>query len=444
MATFEDKLLTVKPFEFQKVGIEFILQHKYCILGDEQGLGKTLQAIGVMAAVRPRRTLIACPGILRGNWLKEVEKFCTRPFKAQAIYSGRDKIASDTEVLVVSYDLMKVVHHKFKPDMVIFDECQYLKNIKAVRTKLAHEAVFLAKPEYMLALSGTPITNGVHEFFSVLKLCSYCPSKSNGDELRERSMFEFAEKYTNVIVRNVPVRSRGGRSSSVQVTEYRGVKNIEALKQVLKGKYFRRLAKNQLDLPAITTKRVLLNMNSKLDEELFEAWNDWSKDREKSSHISRLKLEAAMAKAPHTSQYVQDLVEQGEKVVVFSDHVEPVKSMAEALRKKKIKVATIHGAINASERQRAVESFQGGDVQVLLCTIKTAATGITLTSAKNLVFNDLSWVPADIDQARKRIHRIGQTGRCVIHTMVMGETALLVKYLRNLSYSLTDLGSMCS
>jgi SWI/SNF-related matrix-associated actin-dependent regulator 1 of chromatin subfamily A len=99
----------------------------------------------------------------------------------------------------------------------------------------------------------------------------------------------------------------------------------------------------------------------------------------------------------------------------------------ENLNAKDIKSYCITGQVKDILRQDYIASFQNGKAKVLVATIGAASTGFTLTAARHLVFNDLPWVPADIDQARKRIHRVGQARGCVIHYMLGSPVDLYIK-----------------
>ena len=107
--------------------------------------------------------------------------------------------------------------------------------------------------------------------------------------------------------------------------------------------------------------------------------------------------------------------------MVFSDHVSPVDDLVNGLLRLKINSAAITGLVLHSLRDTHVKDFQAVKIKVLVCSIKAASVGLTLTAARNVVFNDLSWVPADLEQARKRIHRIGQEHPCMVHYISMGD-----------------------
>ena len=407
-------------YKYQKVGVYHILKHRYFLLGDEQGLGKTLQAIAVIAGTGVK-TVVVCPGSLRGNWKREIEKFTD--LKADIVWSSNHVIKKGYDVLVVSYDLFDLVQPELGFKAIILDECQYIKNVTSKRSKLIHEFVFLAKPTYCIGLSGTPITNNTAEFYSILKLLSYCPVRTNGIPLAEKSHYAFSAKFCYVEDKTFDVRKTDGTSVSVTTQDFSGVKNLSRLKKYLKGKYIRRLAKDQLDLPPLIEKGVFLDdkTHHELDAKLKVAFEDWlASGHGMGEHNTQLKIQAAMAKVPHTCELAVSLLSEGEKVVIFTDHVEPCKAILSTLQEHEVRCGVITGRTPQKQRQTLIDRFQTGPLEVLICSIRAASTGITLTAAKNLIFNDLSWVPADMEQAKKRIHRIGQTSTCVVSRMLLG------------------------
>ena len=126
-------------------------------------------------------------------------------------------------------------------------------------------------------------------------------------------------------------------------------------------------------------------------------------------------MESALLKVPYTVQFVQGIIESGQQVVVFSDHVHTTELIGAKFGKDG---ATITGKTPVQERDRIVQRFQRGEIKVLAATTGTMSAGWTLTSAAHAVFNDLPWVPGDFLQAIKRIHRIGQKSKCFIYNIV--------------------------
>lgn len=374
-------------YEFQEKWVNYATNHHYCVNGDQMGLGKTIQAIA-LAEQQAENILIVCPAYLKLNWQAEVDKF------------GAEKNYD-----YVSYSSLKNVVNKFaRADMIIADEAHYLKNMDAKRTRHFHEFVLKCTPHRLVLLSGTPIQNGVSEFYSLILLCSYNPSNTSGEDIRKyfKSQWTFNKTFCNMTQFRVKGRT---------ITKFSGMKRKDELKRLLKGKYTRRLASEVLELPKIVRKNVMIR--NKENPELKEAWTQFEMGF-KDAHLMKSKAESAMLKAEFTAKYVKDLVEQGEQVVVFTAHLAPVPILIECLRKV-CAVSVITGEVKSDNRHRIVKGFQEGEYKVLIATIGSASTGFTLTAARHLVFNDLDWVPANNAQAEKRIHRIGQEEKCVIH-----------------------------
>ena len=130
-------------------------------------------------------------------------------------------------------------------------------------------------------------------------------------------------------------------------------------------------------------------------------------------------------------KYCNDLLEAGEgPLVVFTDHINPLQILSEGFKKKGYNYGIIQGSTSNKRRATLVHQFQSGHLDVLIGTIGAANTGYNLFAARNLIFNDLSWNPAAILQAEKRIHRIGQKRNCVIHRIIDSDVdKIIVKTL---------------
>lgn len=400
-------MLKVKPYKYQSQGIHYILKHEYVLLGDEQGLGKTLQAAAV-ASKTGLNTLVVCPAFLRDNWVLELSELAG--LKATAVASAKDLGKHRSKIFIVSYNLFIKLQLRKTFRIIIFDEVQYLKNWSSKRTKAAHKWIETCKPKYCIMLSGTPIKNHVVEFYSLLKILSVCPSGRNGIPLREKTEFAFGMKFSTPDLNKANV--------------WRGVRNVDKLKGYLKGKYLRRLAKDQLDLPELRFKDVQASVfDVGLDRNLSDAFKMWQTKsvKEDRDHISKIKLDAAMIKVPFTVDYIKSIVSQGQQVLVYTDHVPPAESIWQYLRESGIVSGIITGKVPDRKRQKYIKAFKTAKIKVMVCTYGAASTGLTLTNCNQMVLNDYPWVPADVDQAVKRIHRIGQKKKSLIHSIFFGD-----------------------
>lgn len=378
-------------FEHQQKFVELSRKHHYLLLGDTMGLGKTLSAIAVSLDMNAERTLVVCPAFLRHNWRMEIEKFVEGN-------EGKFEVISYAQLRKAERTLNGVQH-------IIFDEAHYLMNMGAQRTMLAHGLVQGVRPQRLSLLTGTPIKNKVKEFYSLLRLLSYCPTKANGIDIRKEFMTatRFAQAHSHDCSYEI---ERGGRR--IKIEKYKGYKNLEQLRSYFHLKYLGRKTEQVIKLPELLERYV--ECNYKFDDKELKNYEKFQGKIE--GHIMAIKRGSAMAKANFTADYAKNINEQtGRPVVIFSDHVDPVNYIASKLKR----AAAITGSTSMDRRHTIVQMFQQGKLDYLVATIGAASTGITLTKASDLVFNDMSYVPADNAQASKRIHRIGQENTCRIH-----------------------------
>jgi len=394
-------VLKYKLYPHQRSGIKYILDHKYLILSDSMGLGKSLQVIEAIKRTN-YRALIICPASLKLTWAREIGTFSD-------LVIGKD-------IVIKSYDSIK----KMTPaewstfGFVAGDEIHYAKNPDAQRTQRLHELMEESPPRYFVGMTGTPIKGRVQEFWSLLMLCAYNPEQDNTPMDKWQNYWDFSRHFSN-------------HSSFVindrVVNKFEGHRNVTELRELLEGNYLRRKASEVLDLPPIIRKDILFN-EDEIDRALQTRLDSDAKA------FATYKVNNALVKVKPTIAYCKDLLEQGEgPILIFSDHVTPVWEIAKTLGKK-YKVRFITGEIPMSKREESKELFQDGKLDALVCTIGSMCEGHTLTAASNMVFNDLNYVPGTIAQVEKRIHRIGQTKTCIIHRMYWGKMdAFLAKTL---------------
>jgi SNF2 family DNA or RNA helicase len=395
-------------------GVSYGTLHHYSILADEPGLGKSPQALFV--SEKASKVIIVCPAYLRENWACEIEKFLGRTdvqvFRKSSEFN---KVRDDVKYYICSYHMFDLAESFIKDcDMVIADEAHALKNLSAKLTEHFHRLIWNYKPDRLMLLTGTPIKNRVPEFYSLLALMSYSKHDTNGLRITDKypTYEDFCDKFSNPIQR--PIRTRYGVK---YVTKYEGLRNKEELKTYLEGKYLRRKTDNVLkDLPTVIHKEVIISPVAQT--KLQKAWEDYTSSGSGSipPSISSMKADNAIFKAEFTADYAIGLFEEiSEPIVIFSDHVQPLRIIFEKIELKGYRVEIIDGSVPTTLRDVLVKRFQNGEIDFLLCSIGAASTGFTMTKANHMIINDLSWVPADNAQARKRIHRIGQTRPCTYH-----------------------------
>lgn len=391
-------------YEFQKEGVEFIESKKgRALVADEMGLGKTIQAITYLQ-LHPelRPAIIICPSSLKLNWMKEWEE-STNNTLPEVLY-GRTPYETSSEVLIINYDILSgwVDHLKtIKPKVIIFDEAHYMKERSAKRTQAAKELCKGAP--HIIALTGTPVVNRPSEMFNTLQML---------EPIRWSSFWKFAKKYCGAY------QSRWG-------WVYDGSSHTDELNQLLTQTVMIRRRKDEVlkQLPAKTRTVIPLEINNRQEydmaEDDFLAWLA-GKDKEKAIKaayaeamvkMEMLKQLTAYGKMEQCIDWVTDMIESGQKLVLFCTHRAIISTLMNEFKKIAVQV---DGSVTGEDRAKAVGKFQtDSNCMLFIGNIKAAGVGITLTASSNVAFLEFPWSPGDLVQAEDRVHRIGQEAESV-------------------------------
>ena len=375
MPTFKG---TLKPF--QQEGLSFALKHPYHINNFQAGLGKTITSLA-LACNSGGKILIVCPAFLKNNWKKEIEKF-----------------TEDLDTTIVSYASLKKVADNFKDySVVIADEIHAAKNKDAKRTQLLHHLISTYKPRYFMGLTGTPVSNRVSEFWSLLQLCFYGGSYPEFKPFH-RLYFKYCHRYSY---------ERSFEVNGFPITRFDGIRKtrIKELQDLIRPVLIRRRADDVLDLPK-EVESDFIGTSSKYDNDLKKALELFKADPNDPQYMS-LKAANALAKIDTTIKLAKELIEQGHRPLIFTCHVASADLLAEKLKCKKI-----DGSVNADSRQAIIDDFNTGIPSALVATIKSTAVGFNITSTNYTIFNDIDFSPDNIEQAKKRTLRMGQNKTC--------------------------------
>jgi len=266
-------------------------------------------------------------------------------------------------------------------------------------------------PEYLLLMSGTLAKNEVYDLYQPYTLVSMNPKGTSGLDMRK--MIPTFKAFKDFFCNKYKTELWSGKV----VTNYSGVRNEHVLNQIRRDKRIRRLTSEVLDLPEQVNIDVPVSL--KEDKVLEGAWNRYlAGESETDDHISTIKMNNAVEKVPFTVKYIKGLTDEGESVIVFSDHRHSAQLIHEAIKGS----ALIMGGASDKKRANIIKEFQAGNIKVLIGTIGAVSTGVTVTASANMVFNDLSWSHTDLEQAMKRIHRYGQMRVCVYHYVLGSAT----------------------
>lgn len=396
--TLKDRWPTL--FAHQREGVEFLLTPRPwrgAILADEMGLGKTRQAIAAAHEAAPDGPhLIACPAGLTRHWAREIQK--ALPGAAVAVAGKGLAIAPWT---VISYDRLHAHRAALTAvawECLILDEAHYVKNPRARRTRMvlgeAGAPGLADRAERVWLLTGTPVANRPLDLFALLRALRH----PLGDD-----QLAFGLKYCNA-------------HQTVHGWDMRGASNLDDLRARLEDILLRRTKEEVLDLPPklrtympvevdLTAYRRVWLAHAERMHALARAKRRYPR-RTLLAEIAKLRHAAALAKIPAALALAEEMLEAGEKAVVFTLHRAVVKAFKERFAGR---LATVVGGQTSRTRQAQVDAFETDPgIGLLVGDLRAAGHGFTLAAASQVIFVDYAWTPAEHLQAEDRAHRIGQ------------------------------------
>ncbi len=371
------------------------------------GLGKTRQSIVSLRHIAPAGPrLVVCPASVKRNWAREIAVVASDA--SVLVIEGTAPVSLSAEWIVINYDILgRHVDNLLRVPWaaLVFDEAHYLKNHTSARSKLARQLTAAAAATTtglaVQLLTGTPLTSRPRDLFVLLQLAAHPLG---------RSFLAFAKRYC------AAEKGEYGWKTG-------GASNIEELTVQLHGVMLRRSKDDVLSLPPKLRTWLPVAVNpgtgARAIKKVFEllAGKDSRPPRSRDIELrTRGKLLAflvearqalAVAKVASTLDFVRGAIDQGEKVIVFSCFDDPIQKLVKELGPSAVVVT---GKTPAAMRQPLVDRFQNDDdVRVFIANIIAGGTGLNLTAATQVVFNDLDWVPTNHWQAEDRAYRIGQT-----------------------------------
>ena len=401
------------PLSHQKESIEKLLKNDKFILADDMGLGKTTSTVIASLESGAKKVLIICPASLKINWEREIKNYTDK-----SVYICEGKKYEEADYIITNYDILKNFHDpkdkdgsiilNSKFDLVVIDEAHYVSNAQAQRTKIIMDLTKNIKKLWLL--TGTPMTSRPMNYYNILKLI---------DSPVSQNWMAYAIRYCG------GYQFRVGNKKVWNVT---GASNLEELRERTSRQILRRLKTDVLDLPEKIMTPVYLRLKSRLYEGLMGEYYDWYNNRQEESKslsvqftkLMKVRQVIAEEKIAHTIELAENIIEQGKKVIIFSNFTEPLKKIHEHFGKKSV---YLDGSTSKPARQDAVDKFQESDkIQVFCGNIKAAGVGLTLTAAEACIMNDLSFVPSDHSQAEDRAYRYGQKNSVSVYYPIFENT----------------------
>lgn len=384
-------------------------------LADDMGVGKTFQTIAFLTDELLKdsitKVLIIVPSVLLTNWKREFQKFSKE--NRVVIYHGferSEELISNHRFVITTYatamndiDVLSSIHF----DVLIFDEIQYVKN----SSSKTYKALSRLKSNSRVGLSGTPLENRIDELWNILNILnpgmmlskSHFVKKYKTDDNEELHLLlnpfilrrtkedvldDLPVKHEEIIYSDFSDKQRL-LYDSIRVAVKKDMRNyiVGANAAILKG---------LLLLRQVCCHPLLLNREVNVD------------NISESCKFDSLKIA------------VSEIVESGNKVIIYSQFVKMLKIIEDWCINEDIKYFYMDG--ETSNRQRVIDAFESSEQGVFLISLKAGGVGLNLTSAHYAVIYDPWWNPFVEKQAEDRIHRMGQKHNVVIYKMIVSDS----------------------
>ena len=401
-----------KLLNFQKEGLDFLLKSSgNALLADEMGLGKTVQTLSYVATEKQTfPVLVVAPLVTLNNWEREISKFMKKKSRngriiesesptSTIIRTGKSKELPVTDFYIINYELLyKRLSDLSKLNLrtIVCDEVHNLRSKTTQKYKAVKKLAALPSLSYRIGLSGTPIFNRGSEIWPIV------------DILRPGllgSFKEFCEYFCYVNDKGKAIVLENKRASlrnELQKHVMLRRKKSDVLKELKdKVRY-----KEVIDADTDYYFDELGKIWTKLEEEQKDAETAFDKSASYHRAIQSERQIAGIAKLPHVINFVKNIMEIEESVVVFCHHKVIHKLLHDSLSE--FSPVSIIGGQSDKLRQDQIDKFQKGESKLMIAGLRAGNVGINLTRAKYVIFAELDWSPAIHRQAEDRLHRIGQ------------------------------------
>lgn len=435
--------IKANPYQHQKIAFNFALQkleEQGCAaLLMDMGLGKSLTSIAITGQLfndkKIERVLVICPTSIIGVWLEEFKKFADFDYCIEAIIGTtmskrKDKLKLlchkiGLKVAIINYEAtwrMEKELNTYKPDIIICDESQKIKNPSASQSKTIHRLGVKAK--YKIILTGTPVQNSPMDVFSQWKFLD--------PNIFGLSFYAFRNHYAVM-----------GGYYNHQILRY---KNMDELTSKAHSVAYRITKEEALDLP----EQIFLNRYCELEPAARRIYDTVVKESYAELMDGEITATNVLTKLMRLSQiaggHVKDdegrmqvisksklnelrdimedvIIDNKKKLVIFARFIPEIESIKSLAKEMDIRYSYITGEIKTEERSEMCSKFQNdNNIKLFIAQIQTAGLGITLTAADTAVFYSLDFNYANYSQAIARTHRIGQKNTCTYINLIATET----------------------
>jgi len=401
-----------KLLNFQKEGLDFLLKSSgNALLADEMGLGKTVQTLSYVTTEKQTfPVLVIAPLVTLNNWEREISKFVKKKSRNGRILEGESPSTTiirtgklhelpKTDFYIINYELL----YKRLPDLsklniktLVCDEVHNLRSKTTQKYKAVKKLAAIQSISYRIGLSGTPIYNRGSEIWPIVDILK--PGLLGSFKEFCEYFCYVNEKGKAIVLENKRASLRNELQKHVMLRR----KKSDVLKELKdKVRY-----KEVIDADTDYYLEELDKIWAKLEEEQKDAETAFKKSASYQRAIQSERQVAGIAKLPHVINFVKNIMEIEESVVVFCHHKVIHKLLHERLGE--FSPVSIIGGQTDTFRQDQIDKFQRGESKLMIAGIRAGNVGINLTRAKYVIFAELDWSPAIHRQAEDRLHRIGQ------------------------------------
>lgn len=411
--------LRVQPYPYQLEGIRFGLEKQRLFIGDEPGLGKTLQSIGIVDTANAYPCLVICPSSLKINWQREFEKFTdkkalvldnntrtTWPYHLQMRMYHAAIVNYESLRKFFVWDIkggkpFRLKDVVFCPQIkmfrsVIIDESHRVKDPSAQQT-IFTKGIATGK-QWCILLSGTPVVNRPEDLVSQLSIMgrlnefggkgAFLADYGEGENLTDLSR----RLYSSCMIRREKAKVLTELPEKTRCDLYVDISN-----------------RDEYSLAAADLAEYLRQYKECSDVEIRRKMR-----MEALVKFMTLRSLSAMGKVAQAIDFARTFLASGKQLIIFCSYHDIVDTLCRAFPR----AVRVTGRDSAVSKQAAVDAFQSGHAQLIVCSIKAAGVGLTLTASSNVAFVEFPWTYADCCQCEDRAHRIGQRDNVTCYYLI--------------------------
>ena len=405
-------LLKLPLYPYQAVGTLFLAFTERALLADDMGLGKTVEAVAAAQLLKEwhniKKVLVVTPASVKYQWGREIERFTGDSYMVigGAKKKREKQYEQDAFFTVINYELVlrDLEHiHALKPDLVILDEAQRIKNWRAKTSQALKD---LPRP-FAFVLTGTPLENKLEELYSIVE---FLDDRLLGPPWQFIARHIIEDEWGGVIgykdlegVRRsiAPILLRRRKADVLQQLPERIDNDFWLELDTEQERVYRPLEKAMAELLRLpewdaATSAAALSLLTKLREGATAAQlvDPWVQSSSKLRELPSL---------------VTEIASEGHKMLIFSQWERMTRHAQDALNKAGFKSVRLHGGLPMREREKVIEQFMTDPSVVAFISTDAGGLGLNLQAASFVINLDLPWNPAKVEQRIGRAHRIGQT-----------------------------------